>query len=282
MAAPPMFPNQMPQADSNSAGLYQGLAMLNQNMNVLMNEAASLNNKAQADTGSLATKLDQTSKNFMSYEHKMESEMRKLEDENSLMRKQIREQAKEIKVMEQEVRASKKQFHGSSDGTRSTLKSPRPNTTVPTVASNKTPKLVTLKSTAKKAVKTANHNVSHPQANPDAPWDATFSVHVDGKSGGQMESFTIRVHPQWAPQGAKRFQEILQAGILQDARFFRVVPGFMVQFGIAGSPKLAAQWVHKRITDDPVKKSNSRGKVTFASAGANSRTTQMFINYGDN
>merc|ERR1719379_3034718 len=109
MAAPPMFTNQMPQADSNSAsGLYQGLAMLNQNMNVLMNEAASLNSKAQADTGSLAAKLDQTSKNFMSYEHKMESEMQKLEDENSLMRKQIREQAKEIKVMEQEVRASKK------------------------------------------------------------------------------------------------------------------------------------------------------------------------------
>merc|ERR1719443_809752 len=122
-------------------------------MNVLMNEAASLNSKAQADTGSLAAKLDQTSKNFMSYEHKMESEMQKLEDENSLMRKQIREQ---------EVRASMKQSHGSSDGTPSTLKSPRPNTTVPTVAANKTPKLVTLKSTAKKAVKTANHNVSHP------------------------------------------------------------------------------------------------------------------------
>ena len=63
------------------------------------------------------------------------------------------------------------------------------------------------------------------------PWDATFHVHLDGKAGGKEDNFTVRVHPEWAPAGAKRFQDILQAGIMKDARFFRVIPGFMVQEG---------------------------------------------------
>jgi len=103
-----------------------------------------------------------------------------------------------------------------------------------------------------------------------------------GKAGGKMESFTIMVHPEWAPEGAKRFQDMLQAGILNDARFFRVVPGFMVQFGLPGSPKVAKEWVHKPIPDDKVIRSNARGMLSFAAAGPNSRTIQMFVNYGNN
>jgi peptidyl-prolyl cis-trans isomerase A (cyclophilin A) len=113
-------------------------------------------------------------------------------------------------------------------------------------------------------------------------WDATFSVNLDGKAGGKDESFTVRVHPEWAPQGAKRFKEIVQAGILKDSRFFRVVPGFMVQFGIPGTPKVAATWAKKHIPDEQVKQTNALGTLTFAKAGPNSRTSQIFINFANN
>mmetsp|Transcript_155479 Transcript_155479/g.282767 ORF Transcript_155479/g.282767 Transcript_155479/m.282767 type:complete len:215 (-) Transcript_155479:96-740(-) len=113
-------------------------------------------------------------------------------------------------------------------------------------------------------------------------WEATFSVDLDGQPGGSQSSFTVRVHPDWAPEGAKRFQDIVGSGILSDARFFRVVPGFMVQFGIPGKPDVAKEWEQKNIPDDPVKETNGRGMMTFATAGPNTRTTQMFINYGNN
>jgi len=115
-----------------------------------------------------------------------------------------------------------------------------------------------------------------------APWVATFSVDLDGKPGGPQETFSVRVHPEWAPEGAKRFEDIVKSGILKDARFFRVVPQFMAQFGIPGTPKVAAEWEAKTIPDDEVTQSNTRGRVTFATAGPNTRTTQMFINFGDN
>merc|ERR1719235_1866579 len=75
---------------------------------------------------------------------------------------------------------------------------------------------------------------------------------------------------------------MLRANILTEARFFRVVPGFMVQFGIPGKPAVAREWKDKDIPDDPVKEHNTRGRMTFATAGPGTRTTQMFINYGDN
>jgi len=119
--------------------------------------------------------------------------------------------------------------------------------------------------------------------NATQPWDATFSIDL-GKAAGQPQEATlvVRVHPEWAPEGAKRFQEIVQNGILSDARFFRVVPNFMAQFGIPADPKVAGEWREKTIADDPVKRSNTRGMVTFATSGPNSRTTQMFINFKDN
>merc|ERR1719460_2501131 len=109
-------------------------------------------------------------------------------------------------------------------------------------------------------------------------WDAIFRVAV---KGGE-ETFTVRVHPEWAPIGAARFEEMIDKKVLEDARFFRVVEDFMVQFGIPGDPKEANAWSTKTIKDDPVKGSNTPGMVTFATAGPNTRTTQIFINYGNN
>jgi peptidyl-prolyl cis-trans isomerase A (cyclophilin A) len=94
--------------------------------------------------------------------------------------------------------------------------------------------------------------------------------------------FVVAVYRDWAPQGADRFRELVDAGFYDGCKFFRAIEGFMVQFGINGDPAVSAQWRDKRIPDDPVKQSNTRGKITFAMAGPNSRTTQLFINYVDN
>jgi peptidyl-prolyl cis-trans isomerase A (cyclophilin A) len=92
----------------------------------------------------------------------------------------------------------------------------------------------------------------------------------------------LEVHKDWAPLGAERFLKLVQAGFYDNARFFRTIPGFMVQFGIAADPKVQAPWRMSPIQDDPVTQSNSRGKVTFATSGPGSRTTQVFINLVDN
>src|SRR4051812_11480484 len=92
--------------------------------------------------------------------------------------------------------------------------------------------------------------------------------------------FVIDVHRNWAPNGADRFYNLVKNGFYDNVRFFRVISGFMVQFGINGDPKLSAQWREARIKDDPVTQSNTRGMVTFAMAGPNTRTSQVFINFG--
>jgi peptidyl-prolyl cis-trans isomerase A (cyclophilin A) len=94
--------------------------------------------------------------------------------------------------------------------------------------------------------------------------------------------FVIEVHRDWAPLGADRFYNLVKNGFFDNVRFFRVVSGFMVQFGINGDPSLSARWREARIRDDAVKQSNTRGMVTFATAGPNTRTTQVFINFADN
>jgi peptidyl-prolyl cis-trans isomerase A (cyclophilin A) len=93
--------------------------------------------------------------------------------------------------------------------------------------------------------------------------------------------FVIEIHRDWAPLGADRFFNLVKYGYYNDTRFFRVVSGFMAQIGIHGKPELNAIWRDQHIADDPVKKSNLRGFVTFATAGPGTRTTQFFINFAD-
>jgi peptidyl-prolyl cis-trans isomerase A (cyclophilin A) len=107
---------------------------------------------------------------------------------------------------------------------------------------------------------------------------AKFNAKFDTSAG----VFVIEVTRAWAPLGADRFYNLVKNGYYNDVRFFRVIPGFMVQFGINGDPAVNRVWQPARIQDDPVKESNTRGMVTFAHAGPNTRTTQVFINFGNN
>lgn len=92
----------------------------------------------------------------------------------------------------------------------------------------------------------------------------------------------IAVHRAWAPLGADRFYNLVRSGFYDGTRFFRVLPGFMAQFGIHGDTAVTTAWRERRIADDPVRRTNLRGMVTFATAGPGTRTTQIFINYGSN
>jgi peptidyl-prolyl cis-trans isomerase A (cyclophilin A) len=106
----------------------------------------------------------------------------------------------------------------------------------------------------------------------------SFKVRFDTTKG----AFTVEVTRSLAPNGADRFYNLVRSGYFKDVKFFRVIPGFMCQFGIHGDPKVAAAWREANISDDPVKASNVRGAITFATAGPNTRTTQLFINYANN
>jgi peptidyl-prolyl cis-trans isomerase A (cyclophilin A) len=94
--------------------------------------------------------------------------------------------------------------------------------------------------------------------------------------------FTIEVHRSWARNGADRFYNLVKSGFYDGDTFFRVVPNFVVQFGISPDPEVSKQWRSAAIPDDIVTVHNERGGVTFAAAGPNTRTTQVFINLGDN
>jgi len=110
-----------------------------------------------------------------------------------------------------------------------------------------------------------------------------FRVRFDVALPEGPGSFTVKVHNDWAPIGAARFKELVQEGFYDDTRFFRVLPTFMVQFGLSGDPAKNTHWRAKTIKDEPVKQSNKPGYLSFAKTGApNSRTTQLFINYVDN
>lgn len=107
----------------------------------------------------------------------------------------------------------------------------------------------------------------------------TFKVKFDTTKG----AFTVEVTRSQSPNGADRFYNLVKSGFFKDIAFFRVVPGFMVQFGIHGDPKIAGAWREANIQDDEVKTSNTRGMLTFAKTGMpNSRSTQLFINFGNN
>jgi peptidyl-prolyl cis-trans isomerase A (cyclophilin A) len=105
-----------------------------------------------------------------------------------------------------------------------------------------------------------------------------FKVRMETTKGDVV----LQVNRAWAPQGADRFFNLVKIGYYNDVAFFRVIDGFMAQFGIHGDPKVNEKWEPAQIKDDPVKQSNVRGAVSFATAGPNTRTTQLFINYDDN
>jgi peptidyl-prolyl cis-trans isomerase A (cyclophilin A) len=123
----------------------------------------------------------------------------------------------------------------------------------------------------------ANRALLNPAAlNEQAP--PVYKAKFDTSKG----TFVVEVHRDWAPIGADRFYNLVKNGFYDDDRFFRVIQGFMVQFGINGNPQVAAQWREANIKDDPVTQSNKPGFITFATRGPDTRTTQVFINYNDN
>lgn len=114
-----------------------------------------------------------------------------------------------------------------------------------------------------------------------------FYVNFDIAGTGIPEdaSFVAKVDPAWAPLGAARFKELVEKKFYDDQRFFRVLDGmydiWIAQFGMHGDPNVSREWSSKRIRDDPVKKSNTRGTISFAMSGKHTRTTQLFLNFGD-
>ena len=117
---------------------------------------------------------------------------------------------------------------------------------------------------------------------PPPPLDAASPDSFRVKFVTTKGDFTVEVTRAWAPKGADRFYRLVNDGYFKDVRFFRVLPGFMAQFGMSGNPALNAKMDSLRIPDDPVAQSNKRGMVTFATAGPNTRSSQFFINYRDN
>lgn len=94
--------------------------------------------------------------------------------------------------------------------------------------------------------------------------------------------FTITAHRAWSPLGVDRFHFLVRQGYYDGARFFRVVPGFVVQWGISGDTALSAVWGNRSVPDEPVKQSNLRGRVSYARGGPNTRGVQLYINLADN
>src|ERR1700691_4128071 len=94
--------------------------------------------------------------------------------------------------------------------------------------------------------------------------------------------FTVKVTRAWAPNGADRFYNLVRHHFYDGATFFRVLPGFMAQFGLSAYPEVSKAWDTATIKDDPIVQSNHRGFLSFATAGPNTRTTQVFVNYGNN
>lgn len=105
-----------------------------------------------------------------------------------------------------------------------------------------------------------------------------FRVRFDTSQG----PFVVEVHREQSPHGADHFHELVEAGYFDGSRFFRVVPGFIAQLGVAGDPKVTAAWKDRTIPDDPVRQSNTRGTIAFAMTGPNTRATQLYVNLADN
>jgi peptidyl-prolyl cis-trans isomerase A (cyclophilin A) len=120
----------------------------------------------------------------------------------------------------------------------------------------------------------AEADVGMPMAATDAQAPDEFLVRFETSKG----PFVVQAVREWSPRGVDRFHHLVQSRYFDDVRFFRVVSSFMVQFGMHGSPSVHAAWDRMEIPDDSVRQSNRRGMVSFATAGPNTRTTQLFIN----
>jgi peptidyl-prolyl cis-trans isomerase A (cyclophilin A) len=107
---------------------------------------------------------------------------------------------------------------------------------------------------------------------------AEFKVKLETGKG----DLVLKVTREWAPKGADRFYSLVKNGFYDECRFYRVLPKYIAQFGIHGSPEISGKWREAPIDDDPVKQKNTCGRVTFAKGGPNSRTTNLFINLKDN
>ena len=111
------------------------------------------------------------------------------------------------------------------------------------------------------------------------PAPKAFRVRFETSRG----PFVIEVHRAWSPFGVDRFYYLVRRGFYDDTRFFRVIPGYIAQFGISGDPQITSAWLQRIIPDDTVKhQTNARGRVAFASAGPHTRTTQLFIDLRNN
>jgi cyclophilin family peptidyl-prolyl cis-trans isomerase len=111
-------------------------------------------------------------------------------------------------------------------------------------------------------------------------YQVRVQICIDEATSGTL---FVDVHPSWSPRGEARFRALMAAGWFDDCRFFRVIPGFMVQFGLAADPSRHRGSVdNSNIKDDPVLAGNSRGRIAFAHAGPNTRSNQLFINLVDN
>jgi peptidyl-prolyl cis-trans isomerase A (cyclophilin A) len=134
--------------------------------------------------------------------------------------------------------------------------------------------------------KSATTNTGTPAAKPSLLNPASLHAKAPELFKAQFTTtkgdFVVEVHRDWAPLGADRFYNLVRNGYFTNAAFFRVVPGFVVQFGLSANPEVNKAWEHAAIKDDPVMGSNKRGMLVFATAGPNTRTTQLFINFADN
>ena len=130
---------------------------------------------------------------------------------------------------------------------------------------------------------TAQDKAESPLVDPrHAFWNETAPAVFQAKFQTSKGDFIIEAHREWALRGVDRFFNLVRSGFFDDSRFFRVRAGFIAQFGIAGDATVATQWKNKTIADDPVRQSNARGLVSYAMTGPDARTTQLFINLGDN
>jgi peptidyl-prolyl cis-trans isomerase A (cyclophilin A) len=116
-----------------------------------------------------------------------------------------------------------------------------------------------------------------PAPSPSKPEAGTYKVRFETTKG----PFVVEVHRDWAPLGAARFEELVKDGFYNNTAFFRVVPNFIIQFGIAAEPRMTKKW-NKPIKDDQPVRTNSYKSLAFATAGPETRTTQVFINLRSN